>query len=288
MTQYDEFSDCAACILRTGSPERINCQRLFETGCRFNHGLFCRNGAFTVSTASISDDFSKESFVRSSADFAVLRSLAWLLPAPRIAPLIVRLGVTEFRRRLFHMSPALLPIALPFIPHPDVWRQILIGIVLMSTVIGMLLARLYGKSMKRCPEESLTNAAAGYAIPIVASLLFLPGRAELGLMTLQIVALGDGSATLGGLLLGGPTLPWNQNKTYAGFFCFSIVGTCAATYSYWGEANPNVSLQTAWLICGVAAICAAIVETLPIRSNDNLRVGATALSMGLMMSAIFA
>ena len=211
---------------------------------------------------------------------------AWLLSLPGMTHVVDRLGITEFRRRLFHMSPALLPIGLPFIQHRDVWGPILVSILVASAAMALVVAVALGHLLKRQSEENWMGAVLGYMVPVLAPLLFLPGRAELGLMTLQIIALGDGSATLGGLLLGGRRLPWNRKKTYSGLFCFAIVGSLAATYSYWGESHPGVSVGTAFLICGLAALCAGIVESLPIRSNDNFRVGATALLIGATMSAL--
>jgi len=240
-----------------------------------------------MSNASISRGFAKRPRLTWMSSAVEFRPQTWLQALHASPWLTERLGVSESRRRLFHMSPALLPIALPLFPHPDLWGPILIGIVLASTAFGLMLATCCGHFMKRSSEEDLMSAAMGYAIPTTAALLLLPGRAELGLMTLQIVALGDGSAALGGMLLGGRRLPWNQNKTYTGLVSFVIAGTCAATWSYWGEANPKVSGATACLICGVAAVCAGIVESLPIRSSDNLRVGATALAVGMLMSTWF-
>ena len=209
----------------------------------------------------------------------------WLLAIPGVTRVINRIGVTEFRRRLFHMTPALLPVALPFIPHSDVWGPILVGIILVSSIVTLVLAVVLGSLLVRQREHNWMVAVVGYMLPVVAPLLLFPGRAEFGLMTLQILALGDGSATLGGMMLGGRRLPWNRKKTFSGLFCFAIVGSLASTYSYWGEARPGVPVGSACLICGVAALCAGVVESLPIRSNDNLRVGTTALFVGIVMSA---
>ena len=159
---------------------------------------------------------------------------------------------------------------------------------MLSTSLALMLAASFSHLLKRQGEKNWMHAVLGYVIPIVASLLLLPGRAELGLMTLQIVALGDGSATLGGMMLGGRRLPWNRKKTYSGLLCFAVMGSLAATYSYWGEANPGVPIGSAYLICGISALCAGIVESLPIRSNDNFRVGSTALLVGIVMSALVA
>lgn len=209
----------------------------------------------------------------------------WLLGLPGVKRVVDRIGVTEFRRRLFHMSPALIPVGLPLIPHTDVWGPILIGIILLASMAALIMAVVFGPLLTRHQENNWMDAVIGYMLPVVAPLLLLPGRAELGLMTLQILALGDGSATLGGMMFGGRRLPWNRKKTFSGLLCFGIVGTLASTYSYWGEARPGVPIGTACLICGVAALCAGIVESLPIRTNDNLRVGTTALVIGILMSA---
>ena len=210
----------------------------------------------------------------------------WLLALPGVSRVVKRIGVTEFRRRIFHMSPALLPIVLSFVPHNDVWGPILLTILLLSSVTTLVLATILGPLLKRTGELNWMHAVLGYMFPVVGALLLFPGRAEFGLMTLQILALGDGSATLGGMMLRGRRLPWNRKKTFSGLICFAIAGSVAATYSFWAEARPGVPLLTAFLICGVAALCAGIVESLPMRSNDNLRVGTTALMVGIAMSVI--
>ncbi len=233
-----------------------------------------------------SQNLMKQPLAMPSAGLANPPLPGWLLGLPGVSHLVERLGVTEFRRRLFHMSPALLPIGLPCIQHRDVWGPTLMTILVISAGVALIVAVSLGHLLKRRREENWMHAVLGYMIPVLAPLLFLPGRAELGLMTLQILALGDGSATLGGIMLGGRRLPWNRNKTYSGLFCFAIVGSLAATYSYWGEAHPGIPVATAFAICGMAALCAAIVESLPMRSNDNFRVGATALIVGITMSAL--
>jgi dolichol kinase len=110
-----------------------------------------------------------------------------------------------------------------------------------------------------------------------------------------VLAFGDGSATLGGLLLGGPTLPWNEGKSWSGLACFVVFGSLAASLAYWGETHfnpealgPPVTLLTA-VICGAsAATASAIAESIPSRISDNIRVGVTAavtvaIAHGLMV-----
>jgi len=209
---------------------------------------------------------------------------AWVLTLPGVSFSVKRLGVVEFRRRLFHMSPSIGLIGVPFIPHKGLWGLIFFGLLVMSGVsLGLALA--YRRFMTRPREKSWMGAVLGYMLPVVTPLLIFPDHPEFGLMTLQILALGDGSATLAGKMFPIWRLPWNRHKTFAGLLCFTLMGTLGATYSYWGE-SPNLQLRTIFLICSGAALCAAIVESLPIRSNDNFRVGTTALIVGFAMTSL--
>ena len=210
----------------------------------------------------------------------------WVLSLPGVKIAVGKLGQQEFQRRLVHMSPAFLPIGLPFIPHRDVWGPMLLSTLAVVVIVGLYGALKIGVKVQRTREENWCSNVFCYAIPIVAMLLLFPGQAELGLLTLQVVALGDGSATLGGLMLGGPKLPWNARKTYAGCCSFVAVSTLGGTYSYWGEAVPAVPIATVLMICFVTALASAIVESVSTGSNDNLRVGITAGTVGYLMTSL--
>jgi dolichol kinase len=210
-----------------------------------------------------------------------------LMQMPLVAALVRRIGPAEVRRRLLHMSPAFVSIGLPAIPHADVWGPVLLTAALLMAALGLAAAIVLTPHVLRPAEKTWMQAVWGYILPIVGALLFFPGRAEVALMTLQLVALGDGSATLGGKLIGGKTLPWSDQKTYAGLACFVAVGTLAATYSFWGEASPRVPLATAFLICSFTALCAGIVESLPLGKVDNWRVGMTSVIVGAVLDSYF-
>ena len=209
------------------------------------------------------------------------KSIDWTIPG--IQSLVDRLGICECRRRLLHMLPGLLPVVLSFIPHRDPWGLPLLFsvLVLMSGIFTFAITREL--DFARRNETNWNYTVEGYGLPVVVTLFLLPGRSELGLMVLGIVAFGDGSATLGGKLMGGRQLPWNRNKTWAGLGCFLLAGTTMASFNYWIEARPHVEYGVALCIAAVAALTAAIAESLPIRSHDNLRVGTTAAITGLGM-----
>ena len=200
-----------------------------------------------------------------------------------IQQIVARLGICESRRRLLHMVPGFFPVLLWFIPHQDPWGPLLIGLTIAISLTTVAFALLREDDFAR-PNETLWHLSVmGYSLPVLAMLILLPGRSELGLMTLGVVAFGDGSAALGGKLFRGRRLPWNRRKTWAGLACFVLAGTLGASFNYWVDARPSVHYVTAFCIAGVAAVAGAIVESLPIRSHDNFRVGVTAALTGLAM-----
>ena len=196
-------------------------------------------------------------------------------------PLSTRIDNTELRRRLWHMSPGALSFFLWAFPHRDPISPTLRWI--MTGIIAMLAARIFlgFKQIQRRNEadNQATWAVLGYAASVLMCLLVFPGQAEIALGVLGILAFGDGSATLGGLILRGPTLPWNADKSWSGFFSFIVVGTLMGALMYWGESHnleartPGVTWDIALKCVFLATVAAAIAESLPSRINDNIRVG---------------
>jgi phytol kinase len=193
---------------------------------------------------------------------------------------------TEIRRRLLHMLPGFLPFILWFIPHPKPWGPILADVVLLITIAIVVPALWRFSAFSRPGEQDGRSSVLGYALPILAALCLFRGREEIGMMTLAILAFGDGSATLGGLTLGGYRLPWNDQKSVTGLACFLIFGGLAATLVFWGEARPGISWTQAAMVGGGATLVAAFAESVRSRINDNLRVGVVSLAIGAVLQRL--
>lgn len=183
------------------------------------------------------------------------------------------LSVQEWKRRLWHMLPGLLPIASYIYPHKDplspTFQKIAAGLIV--GIAATLLWRF--KTIRRTGEQAELAAVFGYSVSVLATLLLFPKHAELGMLVLCVLAFGDGMATTCGLLFRGPRLPWNRDKSWVGTFAFVAFGGYLASLAYWAESQPRTSWPIA-LTCGfAAAIVAAIAESLPSRVNDNVRVG---------------
>jgi dolichol kinase len=197
-----------------------------------------------------------------------------------------RLGARETKRRLLHATPGLLPFLLWAIPHdpPSSVRflSVVTGLIVVLAVIAYFQFGRVQRSTERCRD--VMGAVFGYATVVVATMLLCSQHVEVAFAALAVLAFGDGSATLGGLLMRGRRLPWNPKKTIVGTACFVLVATPMAAIVYWGEAHdvcqaagfPRVDFRMALLGSLTAAAAAALVESLPVRTNDNLRVGTTA------------
>ena len=82
-----------------------------------------------------------------------------------------------------------------------------------------------------------------------------------------------------GRAIGGPRWPWNREKTLSGSAAFAIGGAAAGVFLAWWcrpALAPPPSLAFTIAAPIVAAIAAALVETMPVRLDDNLSVAATA------------
>jgi dolichol kinase len=184
----------------------------------------------------------------------------------------------EWRRRLVHMAPGLLPLVLVCVPHLDPlqWpaKSAIAAVVLVLSLFALRRRSMFARTGEL--EIGWLSSVISYAAITLGFYLALPSQPELGMAVTIIIAFGDGSATLMGLLTRSQKLPWNDKKSWAGFAAFLVCSIPLATLIYWIESRPGVSLPVALACVAPAAAVAALAESLPMRLNDNLRVGVTA------------
>jgi uncharacterized protein (TIGR00297 family) len=145
-----------------------------------------------------------------------------------------------------------------------------------------------------------TERGSGYSLGIAlypAVVLVLIGvfhaSMELAAAVWGLLAVGDGMATVAGVLSRGGKLPWNPRKSWAGFVSFTLNGTAAAAFLLrWTQhaaLDPtpasasvgysfliagNDTQRFAFLItgCFCAALAAAFAESLATGIDDNILV----------------
>jgi uncharacterized protein (TIGR00297 family) len=169
----------------------------------------------------------------------------------------------------------------------------------------VLLPRVGGRRLYR-PADEARGFPLGilfYPLSVLLLTLTFPSRLDIVAAAWGILAFGDGAATLVGRWASRLTaesaenaeknlsaqLPWNPDKTVAGTIAFILCGSAAGVALAWWvrpAVTPMPSLTFTVVAPIVAAIAAALVETIPVRLDDNLTVPATAATVLWVASLI--
>jgi uncharacterized protein (TIGR00297 family) len=171
-------------------------------------------------------------------------------------------------------------------------RMIAAGILFLIAVFNIaILPRLHtGKQLAR-PDEGFVNGLWLYPLSLSLCFAIYPAFAAVGAWA--ALAAGDAAASFAGRHIASPKLPWNTKKSWAGFagFILAAFPLCyGALYIipcplFLRAAGPP-ELPYVWTLAVLAAVCGAIVESLPLDLDDNVRVP---LAVGAVLwgSAIF-
>jgi uncharacterized protein (TIGR00297 family) len=162
----------------------------------------------------------------------------------------------------------------------------------------LLLHRLTRGALLRPAERSrdFSWGIALYPAVVLALIVVFRDRLELAAAVWGLLAFGDGMATVSGVLLGGPGLPWNRDKTWSGFLAFVVYGTATSALlvrwtqravlegsgaadavgsSFLARDLSGAVFPDAWFLfaaCLAAALAAAFAESLDTGLDDNLIV----------------
>lgn len=121
-----------------------------------------------------------------------------------------------------------------------------------------------------CLFVLLTQRRLPYASLALLTLLAFAGRLAFGGAWVVFTA-GDGAAALVGRPVGGPRLPWNGKKTWAGSGAFVLAaGVALLVLLRWQERD--LSWAASLLIAIGVAGFGAVVESLNVPLDDNYSV----------------
>ena len=179
----------------------------------------------------------------------------------------------------------------------------------------LVLPRIGGRRLYR-PIDEARGFPLGillYPLSVLLLIIVFPSRPDIAAAGWGILALGDGAATLVGQAITlnakraktaekngfaalaafaffRERLPWNRDKSVAGTVAFVVCGGVGAVALAWWTrpaVTPLPSMTFTIAAPLAAALAAALVETIPIRLDDNVSVPATAavvLWLGSLMS----
>ena len=199
------------------------------------------------------------------------------IPAFKTSGPVPPAAFSESRRQLVHMAMGGFALLLRFLT----WWQAALCALAAFLFNLLILPRLGGPALSR-PADTARGYPLGilvYPLSVLLLILALPRRLDLVAAAWGLLAVGDGAATLVGRRCPSVPLPWNREKTVAGTLAFVICGTSAAVLLAWWTRPaiaPPPSLFFVAIAPLVAAIAAGLVESIPVRLDDNISVPVTA------------
>ena len=185
-------------------------------------------------------------------------------------------------RKIVHTSMLIFAFLLPYLS----WRQAA-GCALLALLFNVVVLPRMGADLRKTPAgasgSGVWTGIIIYPISVLALILLYRHDLHIVAAVWAIMALGDGTASVTGGALRGPALPWNREKTWSGFLGFIVVGTAGAyVLTRWVALGvalrvapgvaPTIAPDVALRICAATALVGAIVESVPIRLDDNATV----------------
>jgi uncharacterized protein (TIGR00297 family) len=209
---------------------------------------------------------------------------------------------SEHARQWVHIGSGLFSLLLRVLT----WWQ---AAALAATALAFnvfVLPRIGGRRLYR-PVDEARGFPLGivlYPLSVLLLILLFPSRLDIVAAAWGILAFGDGFATLVGqraaaakaqtdrtatndvfglfAAVAGGRLSWNQEKTVAGTIAFMMCGGFGASaLALWTRPAVTPTPDIAFVMVAplVAAMIAGLVETIPIRLDDNISVPMTAAAV---------
>ncbi len=179
----------------------------------------------------------------------------------------------ELSRKAVHMGMGAFALLLPWL-SPWQAAGCAIAAVLFNAFV---LHRWTGGALLR-PGERERGFSSGillYPLAVLLLILACNERLEIAGAAWGLLAFGDGMATVAGVTLGGPRLPWHGSKTWAGLLAFIVCGTAASAFLLlWIRPDAFGGAVPALAACFVAAVGSALAESVRTGVDDNLLVPA--------------
>ncbi len=173
-------------------------------------------------------------------------------------------------RKLVHVSMLGFAFLLPFLT----WVQAAVAAMLALLFNLFILPRLdidLRKRVRGGVSDDVWTGIVIYPLSVLLLILFYRQHMEIVAAVWAIMALGDGAAGAAGVLIKGPVLAWNREKSWAGFLAFVAAGALGA-YALMRWVAPAVPTDQVWLLSLSTSLVGAVVESVPIGLDDNLTV----------------
>jgi dolichol kinase len=179
----------------------------------------------------------------------------------------------EWNRRLLHVAPGVFPYLYHFFPQADPLQSWSLWVVTGTCAAGAAGALGFARWFRRRGEHDWAVSVLSYVLIVLLLVWLFPDRTEIACGVVCIIAFGDGFASLVGILVGGPRLPWNAAKSWAGSAAFVAGSLPLSALAFWLQSDPAITPANALACVAPAVGLGVVVESLPLPINDNICVG---------------
>ena len=170
-------------------------------------------------------------------------------------------ATNETLRKSLHIAIGFGAILLKWLP----WWAAALACVVAVLSNWLLLHRIFGKQVAR-HERGFDEGTILYPLAVLLLVVVFRDRLHYAAIAWVMLAFGDGVATLAGRHARIASLPWNRDKSWGGFIaCFVANAIAGIAIAYWMSYREPVVVL-------IAALAAAIVESLALRVDDNVTV----------------
>jgi uncharacterized protein (TIGR00297 family) len=194
---------------------------------------------------------------------------------------------SETKRQIVHMSMVGFALLLRWLTWSEAVALAFAALAFNLFVLPRVAHSLYRPG----DRERAAHGIVFYPLAVLVLIVMFRSRPDIVGGAWGILAIGDGIATLAGRAIGGRRWPWNPDKTVAGTLAFAVGGAlagCALTGWCRPAAMVPVPASFALFVPPVAAMVAALVETIPVRLDDNLSVAASAGAVMWLGALVYA
>ncbi len=170
-------------------------------------------------------------------------------------------ATNEALRKSLHIAFGVGAFALRWLP----WYAAA-GVCVVAILGNWLgLHRIVGRSVAR-HERGFDAGIVLYPVMVLLLIVVFRDRLHYAAIGWAMLAFGDGIATLAGKAMRIAPLPWNRDKSWGGFIaCFLGSAIAGIAVAYWMDFRAPVVVL-------IAALAAAITESLPLGVDDNVTV----------------
>ncbi len=174
---------------------------------------------------------------------------------------------SEVPRQLVHIAVGAIALSLKFLTWPQAAAMAVAAVLFNLFVLPRLTHRVFRPGDLDRPWAS---GIVIYPLAVLGLILIFRERLDLAAAAWGILAAGDGMATLVGTNVRSPRLPWNPDKSVAGLAAFIVAASLASVGLLLWTTGGVATTPLWWAVA--ASVVAGLVETIPIRLDDNWSV----------------